>query len=321
MEGFPRTQVQALALQQLGIVPDKIIKMEVASAVTAARVKSNLLTANSALYGPELDEVSEQAVEEYKLHMRGVKAAFGNFIYEYDIEDKDQNEVANDLARMLRIRYKNDAPRRPPRVILLGPPGSGRSTQAKIISKRFGLVHICTRTLIKVEIVRKPELAQLIAKCMKEGNLVPESVVIPLIENRLKESDCKVNGWVLDGFPQTEAQINLLKSLHIRPSLVCLFEQPEAETLRRLGHRKVDPETGIVYDMDMSPPSDESVTGRLQPLIEDNEAIVKTRIQYYNAQQHHIEEAYKDMLFTVQADQPIEQVTEVISDVILNPIF
>lgn len=60
--------------------------------------------------------------------MRGVRNTFKGFVYEYDANEKDQNEVANDLARMLRIRYKSDAPRRPPRVILLGPPGSGRST-------------------------------------------------------------------------------------------------------------------------------------------------------------------------------------------------
>lgn len=86
------------------------------------------MAANSPLYGPELDEVSEQALEEYRLHMRGVKSAFQGFVYEYDASEKDQSEVANDLARMLRIRYKNDAPRRPPRVIILGPTGSGRST-------------------------------------------------------------------------------------------------------------------------------------------------------------------------------------------------
>lgn len=295
--------------------------MEVQGATTAARVKANLLAGNSPLYGPELDEVSEQAVEEYRLHIKGVQAAFPGFVYDYQADEKDQNEVANDLARMLRIRYKSDAPRRPPRVILLGPPGSGRSTQAKIISKRFGLVHICTRTLIKAEIVKKPDLAQVIAKCLKEGQLVPESVVIPLIEQRLKQSDCRVNGWVLDGFPQSEAQINLLKSLRIRPSLVCLFEQPEQESLRRLQHRKIDPETGIIYDLDMSPPTEEDVTARLIPMPEDGESVIKQRLQNYLAQQHHVEEAYKDMLFTVQADQPIEQVTEVISDVILNPIF
>ena len=102
---------------------------------------------------------------------------------------------------------------------------------------------------------------------------------------------------------------------------MCLFEQPDTESLRRLGHRRVDPESGLVYDMDMSPPTDDAVLERLVELAEDKESVVRARMQHYISQQHYIEEAYKDMLFTVQADQPIEQVTEVISDVILNPIF
>ena len=91
--------------------------------------------------------------------------------------------------------------------------------------------------------------------------------------------------------------------------------------MRRLATRRVDPLEGTVYDMDTAPPTDESVIGRLIELPDDNEAAVRSRISHYNHQLHFIEEAYKDMLFTVQADQPIEQVTEVISDVILNPIF
>ena len=62
-------------------------------------------------------------------------------------------------------------------------------------------MHVCTRSLIKEEIVKKPELAQVLAQCLKEGKLVPESIIIPLIEHRIKQSDCRVNGWVLDGFP------------------------------------------------------------------------------------------------------------------------
>ncbi len=65
--------------------------------------------------------------------------------------------MANELARMLRIRYRSNAPRRPPRVILLGPPGSGRSTQAGLIAKRYGLVHICMRSLLKSEIANNPD--------------------------------------------------------------------------------------------------------------------------------------------------------------------
>ena len=87
-----------------------------------------MIANNSTLYGPELEEVANQAIDEYDLHVKGVKSAFKGFIYEYNAIDRAQNDVANDLARMLRIRFRANAPRRPPRVILLGPPGSGRST-------------------------------------------------------------------------------------------------------------------------------------------------------------------------------------------------
>ncbi len=105
---------------------------------------------------------------------------------------------------MLRIRYRSNAPRRPPRVILLGPPGSGRSTQASVIAKKYGLVHVCCRSLLKNEISRNPEVGQTISKCIDTGMLVPDSVVIPLVEQRLKQSDCRVNGWIMDGFPQSD---------------------------------------------------------------------------------------------------------------------
>jgi adenylate kinase len=162
IEGFPRTKVQALSLQKIGVIPDKFILLEVKRSTSITKVKNNLIASNTNMYGPELEEAATMALDEYDLHVKGVKAAFKGFIYEYNAVDKAQNDVANDLARMLRIRYRSNAPRRPPRVILLGPPGSGRSTQAAVLAKRYGLVHICTRGLLKNEIVRNPEIAALV---------------------------------------------------------------------------------------------------------------------------------------------------------------
>lgn len=216
------------------------------------------------------------------MHAKGVKAAFNGFIYEYNAADKAQNDVANDLARMLRIRYRSNAPRRPPRVILLGPPGSGRSTQAATVANRYGLVHLCTRTLLKQEIKRNPDIGKMISQCLDNGDMVPDTIVISLIEQRLKQSDCRVNGWILDGFPQTEAQINLLKSLKLRPSLVCLFEQSEEESVRRITNRRIDPQTGIYYNLEVFPPKEEAVAARLIELLEDREAVVRKRFQSWN---------------------------------------
>lgn len=152
IEGFPRTKTQALALQKVGIIPDRFILLNVNEDTSIAKIKYNLIQSYTSYHVDEIEGVAHQALEEYKLNIKGVKSSFNNFIYEYDEVGKSQSEVANDLARVLRIRFKSNAPRRPPRVILLGPPGSGRSTQAKKLSQRFGLVYVCTRSLLKYEI-------------------------------------------------------------------------------------------------------------------------------------------------------------------------
>ena len=77
--------------------------------------------------------------------MRGVNEAFDQFIFEHDAADKAQVDVGNELKKMLSLRFKSNAPRRPPRVIILGPPGSGRDTQALMVAQQFGLVHISAR--------------------------------------------------------------------------------------------------------------------------------------------------------------------------------
>jgi adenylate kinase len=164
------------------VIPDKFILLDVKRSASISKVKQNLISNNTVLYGPELEEVANQAVEEYELHVKGVKSAFNGFIYEYSAADKVQNDVANDLARMLRIRYRSNAPRRPPRVILLGPPGSGRSTQAEVIAKRYGLVHVCTKSLLKNEISRNPEIGKQISASLDNGKLVADQIVLPLVE-------------------------------------------------------------------------------------------------------------------------------------------
>jgi adenylate kinase len=146
---------------------------------------------------------------------------------------------------------------------------------------------------LKDEIARNPESGIVISRCIDSGQMVPDTIVLPLIEKRLKMSDCRVNGWILDGFPQSDSQINLLKSLKIRPSLVCLFEQPEEESIRRISNRRIDPTTGVFYNLEVFPPKDEATASRLIELVEDREDVVKRRIETWNIQIANIEEAFK----------------------------
>jgi len=137
---------------------------------------------------------------------------------------------------------------------------------------------------------------------MNEGKLIPESLVTPLIVQRLQEADCLANGWVLDGFPQNEAQINLLKSLKINPTHVFLLEQLEAVSLRRLQARRMDPDTGRMYNIKEFPPTDEAVLKRLIELPEDKEQILKARIALWTNNLYLIEEEFGGQITVIPAE-------------------
>ena len=221
---------------------------------------------------------------------------------------------------MLSLRFKSNAPRRPPRVIVLGPPGSGRDTQASMVAQQFGLVHISARQLLKGEIQKNPETGKIISKCMDEGSDVPDEIINPLIEKRLRQSDCRVNGWVMEGFPYSKAQVNLLKAVRVKPSVVFLFEGTEDESARRLGNRRVDPTTGAVYNLEVNPPSDEATSSRLIEMVSDADEVVRKAYQANRDKLVMLEEAYRPVIQNVQSERTIEEMNEHLADAITNPL-
>lgn len=88
-----------------------------------------------------------------------------------------------------------------PNVMIIGPPGSGKSTQAKMLSYVYGLVNVSIEDLVQKKMEENPELSKVINSHIRTGNMVPDTIISTLVEQRLKQSDCQVNGWVLDGFP------------------------------------------------------------------------------------------------------------------------
>jgi adenylate kinase len=113
--------------------------------------------------------------------MKGVKDCFFGFTYEINSEGA-QDDILNNVARMLRLKLNDNAPRRAPRILMLGAPGSGRSIQSKILAKKFGLVHISTTELLKAEVARKTDYGVKISKLINTGDLIPDDIVISLVE-------------------------------------------------------------------------------------------------------------------------------------------
>jgi adenylate kinase len=127
IEGFPRTRVQALSMQKIGILPDKFIVLTTSKKTIKEQVRNNLFAQNTTFFGEQLERVIDNAYEEQELHMKGVKDCFFGFTYEINADNAPQDDVLNNVAKMLRLKLNDTAPKRPPRILLLGAPGSGRS--------------------------------------------------------------------------------------------------------------------------------------------------------------------------------------------------
>ena len=320
IQGFPRTKVQALALQRLRVVPDKFIHLNIRQAQSLQRIQQQIAHQNSSIYGDQLNELAVQIYADYSMNINAVRDSFKQFIFEFDA-DRPLSDSQQDLHKMLKLRYRNGAPRRPPRVILLGPPGSGRTTQAQLLAESFGLVNVCPADLIKVEAEKNPGIKLKIKEALEQGEQIPDEILLRLIDVRLRQSDCRVNGWVLDGFPQTEAQVNLLRSMRVKPSLVVLFEQSQDESIRRIGNRRLDPRTGELYNTEVDVPKSEDVVASLVKRPEDSEANVRKRYHSWNQNISLLEESFKNCLLATASDKTVEAVSEQIMEAVENPVF
>ena len=125
----------------------------------------------------------------------------------------------------------------------------------------------------------------------------------------------------MDGFPETESQVNLLKSMRIQPTLVCMFEQSVDESINKLQARRIDPMTGELFNMEVNQPKFESQNLRLQRLPGDAEDLVRKRFQTWTDNITMLEENFKNCLLSVSAERLKDQVFDNIRDSIENPIF
>ena len=126
----------------MGVIPDNFVEITQSQEESCATIKQRIMEKGDVTDEAAATEMAERCIQEYDINMAAVKETFNQFIYTYDRTGKDQIAVNGDLTRMMRIRHRNDAPRRPPKIMLIGPPGSGRSTQAQKIADAFGLVNV-----------------------------------------------------------------------------------------------------------------------------------------------------------------------------------
>lgn len=198
------------------------------------------------------------------------------------------------------------------RLIILGCPGAGKGTQAKMITEKYQIPQISTGDILRAAIAQGSPLGVQAKAIVESGQLVSDDLVIALVEDRLKQSDCR-KGFLLDGFPRTVAQAEALQTI---TDIDCVIDidVPKDEIIRRLTGRRIHPASGRIYHIISNPPKNENIddiTG--EPLMQrqdDTEETVIKRLDVYQAQTSPLRDFYSNSPHYIKIDgtQPIEKI-------------
>ncbi|MEX2549853.1 MAG: adenylate kinase [Nitriliruptoraceae bacterium] len=185
------------------------------------------------------------------------------------------------------------------RVILLGPPGAGKGTQAVRIADAYDIPHISTGDILRANVSEGTPLGAKAKRYMDDGDLVPDEVIIGMVGDRLREPDA-ANGFLFDGFPRTVPQAEALEALLVENETpldaTLRLSVPRDEVVRRLTGRRTCTACGRIYHLEFDPPEDESVCddcgGELIQRDDDHEDVVRNRLDVYTAQTEPLEHFY-----------------------------
>ena len=203
-------------------------------------------------------------------------------------------------------------------LIILGPPGAGKGTQATFIASEFNIPHISTGDMLREAIKKGTNLGQKAKEVMDAGNLVSDDLIIELVKERISESDCS-QGFLFDGFPRTIPQAEALEINNIQIDGVIELKVPDDEILKRMSGRRIHLNSGRTYHVDFNPPLIEGLddeTGEELIIRKDDEPeTVKDRLKVYWKQTQPLIEYYlgnKENLkldyFSVEGTLSVEEI-------------
>ncbi len=202
--------------------------------------------------------------------------------------------------------------------MIIGPQGSGKGTQAKLISKKYNIPHIPTGDLLREAVKNKTELGLKIKDILDNGELVPDEIVISLIKKKIKDCD---NSFVLDGFPRTIEQAKALDKITKLDKVIDIIVS-DKESIKRISGRRSCPKCGSVFHVVTNKPKKEGICDNCGTELiqreDDKEGVIKKRLKIYHEETSLLEDFYRneDILEEINGEQPIEKVFKDIVKVI-----
>ncbi|XP_069743310.1 adenylate kinase 8 isoform X1 [Narcine bancroftii] len=334
---FPKTREQAIAIQDIGIAPEHVVILDAPDTVLIERnLGKRIDPITKEIYHtifnwPTSTKIQnrlekpigiteEETVKRLLEYRRFSHGVLNSYIKKYHIINADQPsvDVFSQVLSHIQSRHRSAAPYTP-RIILHGPPGSGRSLQAALIAEKYRIVNVSCGLLLREALAAETKFGEAIKPYVESRQPVPDVMVMKCMSQRLSKLDCATQGWVLHGFPQDVVQAEMLKDAGFLANRVYFMEVPDDVVIERLSMRMVDPITGKRYHSIYKPAPNSEVYRRCKVNPKDFEENVQKALEMYHANVSELEQFYKPVI-RVNADQDPHTVFEYIESCIVKPL-
>uniref|UniRef100_A0A4W6FMJ4 Adenylate kinase 8 n=1 Tax=Lates calcarifer TaxID=8187 RepID=A0A4W6FMJ4_LATCA len=325
LEGIPQTRLQALSLQQVGVVPEHVVMLEAPDDVLLERSQGKLVDPltehvyHQTFIWPDDDIIAERLekgrgpseeqrlaeLQRYRCEVTGLTSAYQHVLKVVN-SDQPHADVYQQVLAFVRTRRRS----RTPRILLLGPPGSGKSHQARLLSEKYKMVdgtHTLFSDLFTVCSGDSP--LNKVFDLIRSEAVVPDSLVLQVLEQRLSRVDCSCRGWILHGFPQDLQQARSLQESQHQPNRVFFLELTDDVCLERITLRATDPVSGERFHAVTRPAPSSQVQNRLKTRPADSTHSVTHSLNQYRTHTAVLQSVYPDAVH-IDADQDPRSVFE-----------